>query len=262
MEQLTDQIWSVREDAAIALADSIRAYGNEVLEKLVPKLRELIPSARNQPPQTREEMLARHNDPEAHTGSQLYSCGSLAPKLGRGSARKSGPCGSNCSMTRDRMPWEATDGCVYMVRELFKLSSCDDEKTASLVGDDLLHPLFVQIIDVCHVKHFPQGEDLRATLWRAIPEMANAAGKQRFKKIYLGTPGFLELLLATLEDRNTSQLALHAATQCSLQLATLVGKGILLGRVWDDGERQVLERALAAPREESLRFDSNRVDQP
>lgn len=251
VEQLTDQIWSVREDAAIALADAIRAYGSDVLDKLLPLLRELIPSARKQPAQTREEMLARHNDPEAHTGSQMYSCGSLAPKLGRGSAvannKKGGPCGSNCNMTRDRMPWEATDGCIYMLKELFKLSS--EDVTSLLVTDDVLHPRFEEMIDVCRVKHFPQGEDLRATLWRAVPEMAAAVGKQRFKRVFLDTPGFLDLLMSTLEDRNgdTSQLARHAASQCAMQLASLVGKSILLGRIWDDSQRQVLERYLAVP---------------
>jgi len=54
VEQLTDQIWSVREDAAIALADAIRAYGSDVLDKLLPLLRELTPSARKQPAQTRQ----------------------------------------------------------------------------------------------------------------------------------------------------------------------------------------------------------------
>jgi hypothetical protein len=268
IEHLTDQIWSVREDAAIALADAIRAYGKDVLNKLIPKIRELTPSARNQPAQTREEMLARHNDPEAHTGSQMYSCGSLAPKLGRGSeVRKSGPCGSDCSMTRDKMPWEATDGCIYMIKELFKLSHDDDVNESEMtltVGDDVLRPLFEEMVDVCRVKHFPQGEDLRATLWRAVPEMATAAGKKRFKAFYLDSPGFLDLLVSTLDDRNgeTSQLALHAASQCSQHLAALVGKGIFLGRICDDRQREVLERFLAAPQEGRGRDSGNMSRHP
>ena len=237
----------MREDAAIALADAIRAYGRDVLDKLLAKLKELIPSAREQPTQTREEMLARHNDPEAHTGSQMYSCGSLAPKLGRGSARATLGC-ADCKMSRDRMPWEATDGCIYMIKELFKLSGGgpDGDNLSDLIGDDVLRPLFEDLIDVCRVRHFPHAEDMRATLWRQVPEMATAVGKMRWKRYYLDTPGFLDLLISTLEDRSgeTSQLALHASGQCTVHLAAFVGKGILIGRVWDDRQREVLERFL------------------
>ena len=47
-----------------------------------------LPTAREQPAMTREEYKRRQNDIDAHTNSQLYSCGSLAPKLGKG--RKDG----------------------------------------------------------------------------------------------------------------------------------------------------------------------------
>jgi len=244
IEQLTDQIWSVREDAGIALGDAILAYGKPTLDTIVTKLNELIPSARKQPAESREQMLAKHNDPEVHTDNQLYSCGSLAPKLGRGSARATGGC-SDCKMSRDRMPWEATDGCIYMVRELFKLST---GAGADLISDDLLKSIFSQLIDVCRVKHFPQADDLRATLFRQVPEMARAVGKLKWKRLYLDTAGFLDLMIDTLQDRGgeTSQLAVHAAGSCATEMANLVGKGILVGRVLDELQQTFLQEYLAS----------------
>jgi hypothetical protein len=253
IEQMTDQIWSVREDAGIALGDAVVAYGQPVLDTIVTKMRELIPSARTQPAETKEQMLAKHNDPAAHTDNQLYSCGSLAPKLGRGSAsaRAVGGC-SDCKMTRDRMPWEATDGCIYLMRELFKLGAGADKYANSdaskLLDDTLLKSLYVELVDVCRVRHFPQADDMRATLFRQVPEMARAVGKLGWKRKYLDAPGFLELMIETMQDRtgDTSQLAVHAAGSCASELAALVGKGILVGRVEDDRLQSFLEQYLAS----------------
>ena len=58
--------------------------------------------------------VARHthaNDVDAHTGNQVFSCGSLAPKLRKGGCMDHG-------FSRAKQPWEATDGCVYLLREL------------------------------------------------------------------------------------------------------------------------------------------------
>lgn len=42
----------------------------------------------------------------------LYSCGSLAPKLKRG-----GGC-SDHGFTREKQPWEVSDGAVFLLRYL------------------------------------------------------------------------------------------------------------------------------------------------
>mmetsp|Transcript_23801 Transcript_23801/g.34747 ORF Transcript_23801/g.34747 Transcript_23801/m.34747 type:complete len:844 (-) Transcript_23801:437-2968(-) len=246
VEQITDQIWSVREDAAVALGDAIVAYPY-ILQDLLPKIKEFMPGAKNQPPQTREEMLATHNNPELHTNSQLYSCGSLAPKLGRGSQspRTVGGC-SNCVMTREKAPWEATDGCIYMIRELCRATTTNTT-LSPMLSDDVLLPLMEELLDVCRVRHFPQSDDLRATVWKQLPEIARGLGKQRFKRIYLDL--CLDLLMTNLGDTSASQLSIHAAEQCCVQLAEFVGKGILRGRVCDDRQRDALDRCLALSQE-------------
>lgn len=105
-EQLTDQIWSVREDAAVALGDALEAYGDEVLEQLRALIKKILPAARDQPAMSTAEYKAHVNDAEQHTDSQLYSCGSLAPKLRKGGAGRIG-C-TNCGVDRPKAPWEVS----------------------------------------------------------------------------------------------------------------------------------------------------------
>lgn len=46
----------------------------------------------------------RDNDPDLHSDKQMYSCGSLAPKMGRGN----GSC--DRIFKRESQPWELADG--------------------------------------------------------------------------------------------------------------------------------------------------------
>ena len=230
-EQLTDQIWSVREDAAVALGDAITAYGPEMMEKVLTLIRKKLPAAKDQPPMSREEYKRLQNDAQAHTGNQLYSCGSLAPKLRKGGAGRIG-C-SSCAIDRPKAPWEATDGCVYLIRELcIRFADKEDtERDDIVLGDNILLPIMTELADVCRLSHYPQSDDLRTTLWRQLPPIAQALGKRRFKSMYLEL--FVELLSKNIDDRFNcaSQLSVHAAGQCAEELANLIGHGIFRGRL-------------------------------
>jgi len=220
---LRDPIWSVREDAARALGDAVRAYGTEAIDRCVVETKELLPCARDQPKQTRMEMIATHNDAASHTNLQLYSCGSLAPKMRKGAGRVAG-CG-DCLVTRPAYPYEKTDGAIYMIRELCSFEACKD---------GTLLPLMEELADVCRVRHFPQGDDLRATLWRALPIMADRLGKRRFKAMYLEV--FMDLLFRSLDwgrDSDGGQASRFAAERCVWDLADLVGTGLFRGRLED-----------------------------
>jgi len=239
-EQLTDQIWSVRKDAAVALGDAMEAYGQEFYQKIKVLVNDLLPSAKKQAPMTREEFKARQNDAAAHTDSQLFSCGSLAPKLKK---RKDGAgrigC-SSCDVTRERQLWEATDGCIYLVAELVK--RCTAEDSVVSLTDAEIRGYMEQLIDVCRVQHFPQADDLRATLWGQVPIMAEALGKQRFKRNgYLEI--FTDLLFSNLESRTASQLSKHAAGQCAEDCADLIGVAIFRGRL-EDYQRDIFDDAM------------------
>lgn len=47
-------------------------------------VKENLPKAKQQGEESAEEHRRRQNDAKAHTGNQVYSCGSLAPKLKKG----------------------------------------------------------------------------------------------------------------------------------------------------------------------------------
>jgi hypothetical protein len=243
-EQLTDQIWSVREDAAVALGNALQAYGPEFLVKIRELIAKLLPMAKEQPAMTPSEYKARQNDTEAHTDSQLYSCGSLAPKMNK---RKEGAgrigCG-NCDVNRPKAPWEATDGCLYLISQIYVVCTAEDSKTP--LSDDELLALMQEVADVCRVKHFPQADEMRATLWRQLPIIAHALGKQKFKRLYLDV--FMELLFSSLESRSSSQLSRHAAAQCAQELAEFVGPAIFRARL-EDYQQEIYDGAM---RERSL----------
>ncbi len=239
-EQFTDQIWSVREDAAVALGDAIEAYGSSMFDQVMVVLKRDLPSAKKQPAMTREEFKRRQNDIDSHTNSQLYSCGSLAPKLRKGGAGRIG-C-SDCLITREKAPWEATDGCIYLIRELC-VRFCKPNASGIDFSDSVLMPIMTELSETCRVKHFPQSDDLRTTLWKQLPIIATAIGKQRFKRNYLQT--FLDLLIDNLDEKShASQLSVHAAGQCAEEISNLVGRSIFRGRLEEDWQREMFDSVM------------------
>lgn len=254
-EQLTDQIWSVREDAAVALGDAVAAYGPSMLEKVLVVVNKNLPAARDQPPMTRAEYKQLQNDAAAHTGNQLYSCGSLAPKLKKGQAPGAGRIGcSSCVVDRPKAPWEATDGCIYLIRELcVRFANQDDtDKEDVVMSDAVLLPLMTELADVGRLSHYPQSDDLRTTLWRQLPVIAEALGKRRFKGLYLDL--FIDSLAKNLDDRygGASQLSIHAAGQCAEEIANLIGVGIFRGRLEATGRGEdAFDRVMEERRRES-----------
>jgi hypothetical protein len=249
-EQLTDQIWSVRQDAAVALGNALDAYGDSVWTLLTTELiPTILPAARDQPPMSRAQFKAHIQDAEAHTDTQLYSCGSLAPKLSKTTKAGAGRIGcGNCGIDRPKAPWEATDGCIYLLREI--CLRVDQIPALQNDGDtNILIPLLTELTDVCRLQHFPQAEDLRATLWRQLPVMAQALGKQRFNRRYLDL--FLDLLLTHLQARSVSTpLSWHAAAHCADELANFCGRAIFRARLDDFGQKQTFDQAMQQRREE------------
>lgn len=206
------------------------------------------------------EWQALHQDVTSHTDGQLYSCGSLAPKLRKNRKDGAGRIGgcSSCGVNRPGMPWEATDGCLYLVAEIVVRCCCNgngnDHDLAHLLPDHRLVAWMETVVDVCRVSHFPQANDLRATLWKVLPLMGQALGKQRFKRHVLDL--VLPLLMRDLQQQQQHQstaaspLTLHAARQCLSYLADLVSPGILLGRLQDDEERWTAQGVLLREQEQ------------
>lgn len=224
----------------MALGQACQAYGTEFFERLLKFIEENLPAAQNQPKMTMDEYKALQNNMDAHSDLQLYSCGSLAPKLKKKAGAGRIGC-SNCEITRPKQPWQATDGCLYLIRELMETCSQDDSTIPPLT-DELLLPLLRKVVDVCRVSHFPQADDLRATLWRNLPGMMEAVGKQRCKQLYLEI--FMDPLMRNIESRSASAISIHAAGTCAYELSQFIGPNIFRGRVYDDYQREALDKVL------------------
>ena len=222
---LWDNIYSVREDSAVALGDVARTYGAEAITRIVSKLHEMLPMAKEQPTDSRARSgmenttlfgvaasrKDRANDPTLHTNLTMYSCGSLAPKLRRG-----GGCVDH-GFAREKEPWEATDGAIYMLREL------------SDVSPDDVAIFLPEMAEIARLTHFAHCLNLQETLWKSLPRIAKNIGKKKFKP-YLNE--FLDPMFKSLTCGH--RLCESAAGYCIAQIRDFIGPGIFEGRLTDD----------------------------
>ena len=235
---LWDNIFSVREDSAVALAQAVLAYGDEATAKVVAKVEEMLPMAKTQPADSKArgnmenttlfgvaaERAERANDAQLHTDRTMFSCGSLAPKLQRG--------GDGCmdhGFAKEKEPWEATDGAVYMIRELARVAPL--EVPRFLPG----------LADVSRLTHFSHCLNLQETLWKALPAIARGIGKKAFKPFL---EMFLESMFRSLSCGN--RLCEVAAGRCIGELRDLIGPGIFEGRL-DEEQKQLLHSSSEIP---------------
>lgn len=242
---LWDNIFSVREDSAVALADVARAYGDEAITKIVAKIEVMLPMAHGQPADSRAraglenttlfgvaaERPQRANDQSLHTDRTMFSCGSLAPKLARG--------GDGCmdhGFAREREPWEATDGAVYMLRELAFVV------TPTAAHPDTITRFLPQLASVSRLTHFSHCLNLQETIWKCVPEIAKALGKKVFKP---HLDDFIDPMFISLQCGH--RLCEVAAGKCIGELRDLIGPGIFEGRLHTDVQRRALHSSPDIP---------------
>lgn len=125
--QLEDYVCSVRQGAAESLTAVCAAYPMLVDEHIWPRLIVSLGKIVDQPSDSSAELETdptgvsalsqfgvvkriRDNDPILHTGQQMFSCGSLAPKMSRGGGAG---CGGH-SFRHPAYPWQITDGAVQV----------------------------------------------------------------------------------------------------------------------------------------------------
>ncbi|XP_037085258.1 uncharacterized protein LOC119105821 isoform X2 [Pollicipes pollicipes] len=239
---LHDNIPSVRQGGAEALALAVRAYGAEAVDRVMDRVRQDLTSVSQQPNEseryTEMEGVAatygvvkrqRDNDMDLHTDKQMYSCGSLAPKL------SAGGCSASHHLRRPTQPWEAADGSVRLVAELAAVAGCGAAVAAAL-------PL---VASAAAHRHYAHHVHLVETVCRALPPVAAGLGKRPFKQ-HLEL--FLDTLLYALTCEN--QLTAEAARCCAEQLSALLGPGIFRGRVenFNPSYAATLDRFLPPPR--------------
>lgn len=220
---LSDPIPSVRQGAATALSKVANALPNESNDLLFSKIQTDLNGVEQQKATSeRYEGLdkgvatygvikqLRDNDFDLHSNQQMYSCGSLAPKMKRG-----GGCMDH-SFKRKSELWEAADGSLYLVSELSKIDAIKEKVETCL-------PL---IIKACHLKHYTHYLHFYESVNKVIPILAENLGKRVFKR-YIEE--FFEVIFTSLTCENA--LTKVAASECLAFLSKYLGPNILRGRI-------------------------------
>ncbi|KAK9823094.1 hypothetical protein WJX72_000228 [[Myrmecia] bisecta] len=246
LEHLDDNIFSVRENAAIALGDVVRAYQQEALDRLLPVLREMLPRAKEQPPGEPPSMVIPvepTTDP-ASTGAELapeedkqsmFYKGAVTARKREGSIDYSCGC-MDYGIRRAKEPWEASDGAIYLLRELA-------EAAPQHVPEFL--PVFAEVVRLDHYAHCRQ---LQETAWKQLPKIAKSLGKRSQATAWMQLPRIaesvgkqvikphLELFIPALFQCLTCghQLCQAAAGRCLGELRDLLGPRIFAGRLTDE----------------------------
>ncbi|XP_063218137.1 uncharacterized protein LOC134528448 isoform X1 [Bacillus rossius redtenbacheri] len=218
---LGDPIASVRQGAAAALGNVVRAYGREAAARVMDQVTQGLKGVRNQPAESDKYhdpgkgaavfgavKKLRDNDTDLHSDNVMYSCGSLAPRMGRGGC-------SDHKFRRPSQPWEMADGCVHMLAELSQVA-----ETSPAVFNTL--PL---VAEACHHRHYTHHLVFIETVCKQLPVIARGVGKRSFKAVV--EEFFDPVFYGLCENALTSS----AASQCLNQLGALLGPTILRAKV-------------------------------
>jgi len=168
---LSDNIFSVRHHSALALATIYKKapmYQDTLMERFTAHIQENIMKAKTDQQNVSKQFSALKEATtfgvaqpfdENHDNKQMYSCGSLAPKLKRG-----GGCMDH-GFARECEPWECSDGCIYLLREL----SLTGTNTEEFVIKNLQN-----LADIAYVDHFKHAQNLKENLFKSLKEMISS----------------------------------------------------------------------------------------
>ena len=239
---LWDNIPTVRANAAAALGACCVAYTEDAPARCWDIYRRLVTEVDRQPADSQrfsslgasstfgvaEASRKRANEIDVHENQQMFSCGSLAPKLQRG-----GGCMDH-GFKRDQEPWEATDGALHLLRALCEASCSGSD--LDLVVTEL--PRVAQLGIVATFIHAP-------LLWEtAFGTVASVARKVPSGRLKPCLPDVLPCLFKGLQCDHP--LAAHAAGGAVAAIRDTIGPNILNGRL-DEAEREVVRRSPYVP---------------
>eukprot|EP00924_Labyrinthula_sp_SR-Ha-C_P009951 maker-scaffold_21-snap-gene-4.42-mRNA-1 protein AED:0.17 eAED:0.17 QI:105/1/1/1/1/1/4/57/756 len=171
---------------------------------------------------------------EKFSSKQVFSCGSLAPKLKR--ANRGVGCMDH-GFAREKQHWEVSDGALYLIRELCVL----DTILGGSFSKEFLPLVAVVAKDARRFKLYPK---LQQTLWKIFISSAEKMGNKRRFKRYLEL--FLPQMIKDLE--HSDRLLSNEARNCFLRLERFVGVKILQHRINDlfegDTLNAIVQRSL------------------
>ena len=182
---LADNIGSVREHSATALANVLPVLSAEDKAKVAAELRRLLPMALSQPAGAstansnlgnetqfgvaygapRDDHAGHNHHDHGHEDQPMFSCGSLAPKL-----RKAGVGCMDHGVSRPAEPWESTDGALHLLAEL------------ALLGEPIADTLatVAEVVTIPEEKQFPHYSALLLTFWRRLHDVAQGLPPARW----------------------------------------------------------------------------------
>ena len=230
-ENLQDPISSVRQGAALAIGKTVKVYGTDkedpMVQEIVSLMTQTFENVQNQPVESHKYgnlsqepanfgvvKQLRDNDPGLHENQTMYSCGSLAPKMKRGGG--GGGC-TDAKFRKPSEPWEAADGCLFLLAEL--------SKTPNLA--EILSNLLPKVEEAGRHRHYTMHYHLLETLAKIIPILAKNLGKKYFKP---HVESFFDPLFYA-SDNDNYLAAASASQDCLKSLADFLGVNILKGRV-------------------------------
>eukprot|EP00850_Spirogloea_muscicola_P014971 SM000111S18794 [mRNA] locus=s111:183250:196627:+ [translate_table: standard] len=269
---LVDNISSVRQDSAAALGSAMKVYKDEAIAKVVVALTELLPLAKEQPDESRRyggldnvthfgvaHKKLRDNDQNLHTDQTMYSCGSLTAKAGSTTMLARGGGCMDHGFSRAKEPWEASDGAIYLLKELALASPHQALQFMPTLADlvcfrfqpalstfmskyiDDVKNYAVTVFGDCRTRHFGHYHNLLETLYKQLPHIAEHIGKRPFKQ-YLDI--FIEPLFFALSCGQRA--AEVAAEECLQKLQALIGPSIFAARLTDE-QRAILSSRPPVP---------------
>jgi len=242
---LGDQIWSVRDNAGWGIGEWLKgmpagAERDKKLEETKAKFEELAQKAKEEPKRSRKDVQNEVNDKAAHTNNQLYSCGSLAPKLHKSANRVTG-C-SDCMVLRPTRQWERTDGAAYLLGHL---------ASSSLLPDAEIVEMLKALVDATRHEIYVEHETLKATVMKVFSKIVEAKESKVFKRHYCNL--ILSCITRWISTGGSGDgignLMVFEGENCLEKVAAKIGEGIARGRMEElEGDRglELLDRVSAA----------------
>ncbi|KAG6555724.1 hypothetical protein Mapa_002962 [Marchantia paleacea] len=201
---LGDKVSSVRENTAFVLGTAMTTYNLDAIERVVAKLHHIFQLSEN---------LSEPHHCHSPTGLQEKSCCSRAGVHAAVMTLNNFQMSSNLA-AHESITWEASDGAIYLLRELSKVAP---DRAAEFL------PILAKLTQC---SGFQQNQFLLETLYRLLPFIAQNVGKKQFKPC-------LESYISPLFSALTSgqRLAETASGTCISKLMTFVGPNVFKARL-------------------------------
>ena len=201
LKNMKDSVPSVRQGAALSLANMVSAYGESVLSTIISHIKDGFKGVKDQTSDSDLNKSKNESD-NSLLKTSMMNKGDL------------GGCTEAAGVKITSQPWEVAEGCVLALAELSK------QKDLQIQVCQLLPDMF----DSCHYKHYPAHLSYCTTCVNKFSQIISNMDKKYFKP-------FLEfdvIFYCIESDNNNARIA---GEDCLRVLSKILGPNILRGRV-------------------------------